>query len=420
MLSLVFRVSGWPDEAPPDTLMLKHFTAVISGASVALATLLAYRVGGRSVMIATSLLGTFHFGHMIQAAAPNSEPLYGLLIVLVLLATLRAATPGWVLGGLAGFATLVRAEFALCAVLVAAWLWFSDDNRRRRRTALFVAGVIVTLLPTTIWHWQNIDAFNRTREGRMPGALPRFAPVTSYGAFNFANANHERAEGGFNWDLPAMAPSDDEAVRLLEGGQLDLSRPPVYHAYVDGYRMGVAWLLSNPGPAIALLGRKLAITLSVFDYGYLLDNVPVPVAGTRRPVDQIDLGTSWLGLAHVVLAAYGLWLAARNRRTLVLILPVITLMVSTLLFFGYVRLGVAYLPVIWVLQALAVARLLRAIPVGPRWQPRAERAALALVVVLLIAEQSAVKRSRVLLIDGFEDDRGQLVEDQPMVIERVR
>lgn len=420
VLSLVFRVIGWSDEAPPDALMLKHFTAVISGASVALSALLAHRLGGRAAMIATSLLGTFHFGHMVQAAAPNSEPLYGLLLILLLWGALRAATPGWVLGVLAGFATLVRAEFALCAVLVAAWLWFSDDVRRRRRTAIFVVGVIVTLLPTTIWHWRNIDAFNRTREGRMPGALPRFAPVTSYGAFNFANANHQRADGGFNWDLPSMAPSDDEAVRLLEGGQLDLSRPPVYRAYVDGYRLGATWLLSNPRPAVELFGRKLAITLSVFDYGYLIDNVPVPVAGTRRPVDQIDLRTTWLSIAHTVLAVCGLWIAARNRQTLVLILPVITLMVSSLLFFGYVRLGVAYLPVLWVLQALAVSRMLRAIPASPRWQSLAERTALALLVVLLLTDQSAVNRTRVLMIDGFEDDRGRLVEDQPMVLERVR
>jgi hypothetical protein len=420
VLSLVFRACGWSAEVPPDHLLLKHVTAVISGVAVALAALLAHRLGGRSTMIATSLLGTFHFGHLVQAAAPNSEPLYGLLLVLLLLGALRAATPGWVLGGVAGFATLVRAEFALCAVLVAAWLWFSGDDRRRRRTALFVVGLVLTLLPTTIRHWRSIDAFNRTRVDTMPGPLPRLAPVTSYGAFNFANANHERAEGGFNWDLPSMAPSDDEAVRLLEAGAIDLSRAPVYRAYVDGYRMGIAWILSHPGPAMALLGRKLAITLSVFDYGYLIDNVPVPVAGTRRPVDQIDLDTSWLGVMHAVLAACGLWIAARHRRTLVLILPVVTLVVSSLLFFGYVRLGVAYLPVLWVLQALAISRILRAIPVGPRWQPRAERAALASLVVLLLADQSAVSRSRVLALDGFEDDRGQLVEDQPLVIKRIR
>ena len=49
----------------------------MSGASVGLAALLGYSLGGRGVMIVTSLLGIFHFGHMVQAAAPNSEPLYG-------------------------------------------------------------------------------------------------------------------------------------------------------------------------------------------------------------------------------------------------------------------------------------------------------------------------------------------------------
>ena len=111
---------------------------------MALAALLAYRVGGRAVMIVTSLLGIFHFGHMVQAAAPNSEPLYGLLLVLVLIGAMRPATHAWLLGALAAMTTLVRAEFALCAALLAVWLAFDHDRRqaasaRRRSFALAFA-----------------------------------------------------------------------------------------------------------------------------------------------------------------------------------------------------------------------------------------------------------------------------------------
>ena len=35
------------------------------------------------------------------------------------------------------------------------------------------------------------------------------------------------------------------------------------------------------------------------------------------------------------------------------------MLASSALFFGYVRLGVAYLPVMWILQAMAMAWLLR-------------------------------------------------------------
>lgn len=420
-LSVVFRVVGWSGDTPPDPLFLKHIAAVISGISVGLAALLAHILGGRGAMMVVSLLGIFHFGHMVQAAAPNSEPLYGLLIILVVIGAVRPRTPGLFLGLLAGFASLVRAEFILCAGLLALWLAFDQAGARHyRRAALFTLGLVLALLPTTVLNWRNIGEFNQTRAGRMPGPLSRFAPVTSYGAFNFANANHDRADGGFNWDLPSLEPSNEEAERLLEGGALDLSRPPVYRAYVDGYSMGAAWLVSNPVTAISLFAQKLAITLSVFDYGYLLDNVPSRIRGTRRPVDQIDLETSWLTVAHVMLVVGGLWIAAATPAARVLLFPVITLLAASLLFFGYVRLGVAYLPVLWILQALAVTRVLAAFPLGPAGRRRMELAAAGLVVVLLLTERSAAKRPRALMIDGLADESGRLVEDQRMEIVRVK
>src|ERR1700752_1433855 len=100
------------------------------------------------------------------------------------------------------------------------------DERWPRRAGVFVLAFVLALVPTTIFNWRSLDEYNRTRVSRLPGPLPRFAPVTSYGAFNFANANHERADGGFNWDLPALIPPDGEASDLLEQGQLDLARPP--------------------------------------------------------------------------------------------------------------------------------------------------------------------------------------------------
>jgi hypothetical protein len=420
-LSMVFQVFGWSDDAPPDPLVIKHIAAGLSGISVGLAALLAHILSGRSAMMITSLLGIFHFGHMVQAAAPNSEPLYGLLIILVLLGAVRQRTPGWLLGVLAGFATLVRAEFILCASLLALWLAFGQSGARPvRRAAYFTLGFVLALLPTTILNWRSIGEFNDTRADRMPGALSRFAPVTGYGAFSFANANHERADGGFNWDLPSLEPSDEEAERLLEGGALDLSRPPVYRAYVDGYSMGAAWLVSNPAAAISLFAKKLAITLSVFDYGYLLDNVPSRIRGTRRPVDQIDLETSWVTVAHMMLVVGGVWIAATNPSAKVLLFPVVTLLAASLLFFGYVRLGVAYLPVLWILQALAVTRVLAVIPLGPRARRRMEFAVAGLVVVLLLTERYAAGRPRALMIDGLVDESERLVEDQKIEIVRVR
>jgi hypothetical protein len=420
-LSLLFRVAGWSADAPPDPAIFKHVNAMLSGVSVGVAALIAHLVAGRGAMIVTSLLGIFHFGHLIQAAAPNSEPLYGLLVVVVLLLILREDRHSWLPGIVAGLATLVRPEFFLCACLLALWLAVDDTTPSRlARPAFFMLAILLTLLPTTILNWRSIAEFNRTRAERMPGPLPRFAPVTSYGAFNFANANHERATGEFNWNLPGLQPSDDDAARLLEGGQLDLARPPVYEAYVRGYQVGARWLMSHPVDGLRLLANKLAIMQSVFDYGYLIDNVPGVISGTRRPVDQLDLERSWLTLAHLALLLGGVGLALRSRSTRLLLAPLATLLISSSLFFGYVRLGVAYLPVVWIVQALAVTQLLRLVGAGPTWPRRAEHAAAALVAIMLLVEASRVSQQRTLRLDGVVDDAGYLVEDQAVIIDRVK
>lgn len=433
VLSVLLRALGWSSDAPLDTLTIKHFVAILSGVSVGLTALLALALAGRAAMVIASFLGTFHFGHMVQAASPNSEPLYGLLLIGVLLCgvwCLRTRphlgfAVAW--GVLAGFTTLVRAEFALCVVLLAMAGMTLGDRHARWSVACFLLGFVVALAPTTIMNWNSLDQFNRTRVGRMPGPLPRFAPVTTYGAFNFANANHSAARGGFNFDLPSLLPpggdanpSDRELADLTEAGLLDLSRPVVYRAYVDGYQIGLAWLAEHPAQAVTLLRSKLSITASMFDYGYLLDNIPVAVRGTRRPVDQIDLGTSWLTVVHLALAVFGAVLACRAGWSILLLAPVLTMLASSALFFGYVRLGVAYLPVVWILQAMAIGWLLQRFPASEAVERRGLIAAAAFGVILLLHEAAVSGDQRVLMMDGVVDESGQLVEDQTLEIDRVR
>lgn len=433
VLSLVYRALDSSSNSPLDPLTIKHVAAILSGASVGLTAALAFTLAGRRAMVIASFLGTFHFGHMVQAASPNSEPLYGLLVTSVLLCgvwCLRTQSHvgfclGW--GLLAGFTTLVRAEFALCVALLVMAGIVLGGRPARWSIACFLMGAVLALVPTTIVNWKNLDEFNRTRAGRMPGLLPRFAPVTSYGAFNFANANHSAARGGFNFDLPSLLPPEDDAnpigreqTDLTEAGLLDLSRPVVYRAYVDGYQMGLAWIAGHPAQAVTLLHSKLSITMSMFDYGYLLDNIPVAVRGMRRPVDQIDPGTSWLTFVHFSLALFGAGLAWRAGWSILLLAPVVTMLASSSLFFGYVRLGVAYLPVVWILQALAIGRLLQRIPASEAVQRRGLPAAAALGVLLLLYEAAASGGQRVLMLDGVVDESGRIVEDQPLMIDRVR
>ena len=181
---------------------------------------------------------------------------------------------------------------------------------------------------------------------------------------------------------------------------------------------GTAWLVSNPAAAVEALRKKAGDRI----LGVRLRLSARQRAGghsrNRRPVDQVDLETSWVTWLHVALSLAGLSIALRNRIARLLLCPLLTLVVSTLLFFGYVRLGVAYLPTIWILQGLAIGAVLRRIPV--RTLARAELAIAGLAAALLFYDYTRVAQARPLMIDGIVDETGRLVEDQPLTIERVR
>ena len=95
-----------------------------------------------------------------------------------------------------------------------------------------------------------------------------------------------------------------------------------------------------------------------------------------------------------------------------------TMLAASALFFGYVRLGVAYLPVVWILQAMAIDRLLQRVPVSGSVQRRAMAAAAAIGVVLMLNEARVSGNPRVLMLDGMVDESGDLVEDQALQIDQ--
>lgn len=449
VLSLFFRLIGDSplDGRAADPAAVKLLVASIGGLTVGLTTLFAARLVGSGAMLAVALLGTFHFGHVVQGGVPTSEPLYGLLTIVFLLLTdvwITRDTPthedpagaaaGWrvwssgVLGALGGLASLVRPEFVASVLVLAVAHWRSGARAGRARLTLgaYALGFCAVLVPTTVWHWQSVSHFNADRAGRMPGPLPRFAPVTNYGAFNFAMANHPDADGGPNRDHPLLAA---EMLAAESGGsgaipaqaELDLASPAVYELYVHGYAIGARWLLANPRDALALWWQKAAMASGVFAYGYLHDDVPAGVGGTRRRVDQLDPARRWLWPIHVVLVLAGAALVSRGGdQRLLLAAPLFALASSTMMFFGYVRLAVAYLPIFWILQGAAVSALLARVVPSDTWRRRAPALVLAAGAVLLLVEGVGARHARLVTLDGPRDASGAVVQDETLSVERAR
>ena len=462
VLSLFFRAMGFAplDGRAADPAVVKLFVATLGGLTVGLTTLLAARFAGTGAMLAAAFLGTFHFGHVVQGGVPTSEPLYGLLIVLVLLLAdwwiqgeasrsaglqacqrppgspkglryffrdprgglVRRGTGSLMLGALVGFTSLVRAEFLVCAAAIGFLRWRSSarPGSARLEAGTYMLGLCLALAPTTVWHWQSLSAFNASRAGRIAGPLPRFAPVTSYGAFAFAIANHADADGGPNRDHPllvAESPSDDTAP---SPGELDFASPAVYELYVNGYGIGLRWLLAHPGDAVALWWKKATMTSGVFAYGYLQDNLPVGVDGTRRRVDQLDPARRGLWPIHVGLVLIGAWHLRRGggSRQLLLIAPLLALAASVLLFYGYVRLGVAYLPIFWVFQGAALSVLASSFHLSVTWRRRVPAFVLLAALVLLVVEAVGSRRPRLVTPDGPRDSDGTIIQDETLELRR--
>ena len=408
---------------------VKLFIASLSGLTVGCAALLAGEMVGLEAMLAVALLGTFHFGHIVEGTVANSEALYGLLLVLALWTAwrwLRHESGHRILwaalaGAIGGCALLVRAEFLACAVVLVVMAWWIDGARltgSRYGIAAFVLACGVVLAPTTIWHWRTLSAFNASHVGRVAGPLPRFAPVTSYGPFNFAIANHEFADGGPNRDHPLLDQCSQAIDSRLSSGELDLSCPAVYDLYVHGYAIGARWLLTDPAAALTLLTSKVEMMAGFLSHGYLIDDVGPDVDGTRRRVDLVDPQRWWLLPIHLALLAGGVGVLRRQSVALAVLASALAALVgSTVLFYGYVRLGVAYLPAIWIFQGAALGAAVRGVA-RRQGDRRLAAAAGAIGLLLLACDGAHVRTPRPLALDGKRTPTGALNQDEAVEIRR--
>jgi hypothetical protein len=406
---------------------VRLFLAATSAAAVGVTTLVAFDVAGLGTMLAVAVLGAFHFGHIVVGTVPNSEALYSLCIAAFMWTSWRwLKSEGgrtWAAASalVAGAALIVRAEFLAAIVVIAAAAWWRHGRSAVPELAAFAAVLAAALVPTTVWHWRTLSDFNARHAGIVAGPLPVFAPVTSYGPFNFAMANHADADGGPNRDHPMLDACNQETDVRLSAGELDLACPQVYDLYVHGYRIGAAWLLANPGDALALMARKASYAAGFLAHGYLIDDVGGGVTGVRRRVDMIDPDRRLLVPVHLLLLALGLAVLRQQREgRWILAAPLAAFAGATLLFYGYVRLGVAYLPPVWILEGAGLAWL--AARAGRRVIPL--RTAVILVLagmgVVLAFEFAHRGELRAVALDGPRTAAGVAIDDETQRIVRTR
>ncbi len=420
LLSILLRLSGFsPGAEAPPALLLRVFMTVLGGLTCGFFFLLIRRIFGRAVALASLPLALFSFGHYVQSTAINSEGWFLLLSLAVTFGLVRLAEMldrerpprgraargvglGLLLGVLAAWATLTRAEFLLTAGLLAALLLLVAGRRAWAPAAAFVFAVLVTMTPWTVRCYHSIGLVNQVHAERLPRPLPRLVLVTGYGPLNFATANNSFAKGSFDTGLiDALVPGRRDR-------SLDLADPGINRLYIDGYRVGLTWMAEHPAEAVALIARKVSLAAQALALGYLQVNLPAGLTGQRRPVDQFVPSALWFAWIQGGLMLLGLWRLIRGplrqrperKRTveraraaprskplwLFLVPHALTTTVVIVAFFGYARLGMLLAPVIWLLVGSGLLALVEVVPWPSSWRRRPAHSLVLLILVLLAVE----------------------------------
>ncbi|HKH48633.1 MAG TPA: hypothetical protein VKM72_28550 [Thermoanaerobaculia bacterium] len=448
--------SGPADKVP--YFAEKAVVALIGSASIGLLYLLARPYVGRTVALLAAFLGIYSFGLYVLHVAPVTEGTYQTLFLLCLLfwtrrfehplsapldrsslqnAPRRAGPAGaLLLGLLLGALALIRVEGALVGLIlgsVGLWGWLRASREAGaprswnlaglRPWALVLIGWVLAVAPWTV---RNAVRLSETNERlALAEPLPTFVPLTIYGPINLALANNPQADGTFS---RAFLSSSSHS------GVLDLKDPQHLRFILHGDEMARDWALENPGAALQLLGRKWGHFFEAWRLGWTQWDVPGGLHGFRRPVDVFVPHSTLAVWINLLLAVLGLALclgtAGGPRRwgALVLLMTCVGL-VSTGLFFGYVRQGLLYLPLWLTFPAAALTAIARRFTHrGEGWRlvppdetdpsPRFLKILGGLAVALLLLEGWGATTNRNFKATGTTIEGSQLLNrDEMMVLE---
>jgi hypothetical protein len=443
VLAIVHTLAGaGPGTERVPYVAVKVMIALIGSLPVGLIYLLARPYLGRAVALVASLLCAWSFGLYVIGVAPVTEGTYLTVLMLALLLWSRRlehplAAPGTQPGGwkstlglglLLGFLALIRAEGVLIAVLlVGMGLPGALRDRSRRRLlpwALVAAGWMLAVAPWTARNAVQLTAINERLAGRLAEPLPAFVPLTIYGPVNLALANNPQADGTFSREFLASQ---------AQSGVLDVTDPQHLEFILHGDRIARKWMREHPGDFARLVLRKWELFFSAWKLGWTQWDWPGGLKGVRRPVDVFtpDSGAGWgLGLPLALLGLVCCLASpgAPRRWALLVLLLTLTGMITTGLFFGYVRQGLLLLPFWLTLTATAlvwIGERLRGLASGftlaPIDPPRRLLQVLAgAAALLLVLELSGMGANRNYKATGT-NVAGQtyLDRDQPVVLERL-
>ena len=296
----------------------------------------AHEMLGSQVAIVAAWLAALYPNLWMNDGLVMSESISTLLVALSIWAAWRSVhrPSRWAdvaLGASAGLAVLARSELVLFVPLLLGWtLWCRRTDATRLRptlvAALLAVGVVVP------WVAFNLARFER------PVFLTTNDGTTLLGA-NCPETYSGSTIGGWTLGCVTSQPDYDPA-----------EEPSVRSARQRS--QAVAFVKGHLGDTPKVVAARL---LRTFDL-YSLDELVHQDVGEERPRWAVWVGIAMFWLL-VPLAAFGGRLVARRDRWL-LVVPVVSVLVTTVLFYGAHRIRSSAEPTVVVLAAMTVVHLI--------------------------------------------------------------
>jgi len=340
LLGAVYRIFGEGLLAP------KIAQAFLGALTCAVVAVLARRLSGRAAGLAAGALLATYGPALFYDGQINKTTLAMFLSALFALALLVSdgRRKGWIAFGgfVLGLAALVHENANLAAPLVVAWLLFPAGRapwkERGARAAIFAAGWAIAVAPATA---HNVAA---SRE---------MVLITTGGGENFYTGNHEGASGRYS-PPPFVRPDpffEHEDFRAEAARRL--SRP-VTRSESSRFWWDEGWryLLTHPGPALALLGDKFSVFWNAFERpdNFFYENF-------RRFSRTLSLPLTGFGIV-APLALLGMTLSARRWREFFPAFAVVAaFLLSALIFFTQSRYRMPAVPLLAVFAGQAIVSL---------------------------------------------------------------
>jgi 4-amino-4-deoxy-L-arabinose transferase-like glycosyltransferase len=336
LTSIVLAPASWMS-APVDW---QRVVTVLTGlATVGVLGLVGRRIGGASVGIAAAGLAALYPSLWLNDGLVMSESVAALAVSSWVLAGLvwhQRRSPAWatVFGLVAGAAVLARSELVVLAAATIAIVWWVERRDRPWRAGLAAAGTALVLAP---WVVPNLVRFERP------------VVLTTNDGTTLRGANCDRTYGGRalgSWSVFCLV-IEPETVGLEPSRRSARWRDD-----------GISYARDHIDRVPVVIGARVGRSLDLFGLDYQIDEDVRD--GRPRWASWLGVVSFWI-LAPLAVAGSMRW---RGVTRGLLVAPVLTVGLSTIVLYGGHRIRAPLEPIVVLAAAGASVHLVM------RWRDR--------------------------------------------------